>query len=640
MTIRLLLNTWFATPILFICSLFFAHSIVAQPSLVSSTLFGGPGDQYGQAIAIQGNQAYVGGYINGPLARFEIPLAQGAMPVWSGTLNGVEFFGITLSPSTVYVAGVATPPACGSVDNVGDVEGKTLWGRYDLTTGNFLDCHSTNFFPYSGQEAFQGSVTDGTFIFAAGFAETCGFGNNTFLLSKFDLTGTLLQTVVEVGVSFGQFNCLGDSHARGLALFNGNLYMVGASNLTGEDGVLRPVLLKYDTNLNRIWKVRPSGDAGTFNAATAFGGAIYAVGSVTDNSGDFLVEKYDESGNRIWSMKSGGSGDDELWGVVGLGSSLYAVGFTTSQGAGGQDIVILEIDPNTGNTLSTTLFGGAYDDGARGAATDGTDLYVVGNSKSFATPQGNLIGQSDIVLLRYQVVKPPLMTIAKSHSGNFRQGQQNAAYQVTVTNGASAGPTSGTVTVTENVPAGLTLVSMTGSGWACPGTAANNCTRSDVLNGGESYPPITVTVDVANNAPASVTNSVALSGGGAPDASANDPTQIVPVADLTIQKTHSGYFVQGQTGVYTITVANSGVGPTLGSVNVTDSLPSSLIALAMTGSGWTCDVNTMSCTRPDVLAARIELSAHQPDRFGRKRCASERDKHRSGIGWRRIERRE
>ena len=89
------------------------------------------------------------------------------------------------------------------------------------------------------------------------------------------------------------------------------------------------------------------------------------------------------------------------------------------------------------------------------------------------------------------------LSIAVTHQGSFAQAQSGAAYSVTVANAPSASPTTGTVTVTETVPAGLTLVSMSGTGWTCPGTAANNCTRSDTLAAGASYPPITVTVNVS-----------------------------------------------------------------------------------------------------------------------------------------------
>src|SRR5690348_499540 len=110
--------------------------------------------------------------------------------------------------------------------------------------------------------------------------------------------------------------------------------------------------------------------------------------------------------------------------------------------------------------------------------------------------------------------QPPVLSITKSHTGNFTQGQQNATYTVTVSNGVGAGPTDGTtVTVTDTVPSGLTLVSMAGTGWTCPGTAANNCTRSDALAANASYPAITVTVSVAANATSPQVNSAAVSGG-------------------------------------------------------------------------------------------------------------------------------
>ena len=116
------------------------------------------------------------------------------------------------------------------------------------------------------------------------------------------------------------------------------------------------------------------------------------------------------------------------------------------------------------------------------------------------------------------------LKIAKSHQGNFTQGQANATYTVTVTNQAIAtGPTNGKVTVTDTIPAGLTLVSMAGTGWTC---AANSCNRTDALGVTKSYPAITVTVNVSPTAPATVTNTVTASGGNSPAASASDPTTI------------------------------------------------------------------------------------------------------------------
>jgi uncharacterized repeat protein (TIGR01451 family) len=196
----------------------------------------------------------------------------------------------------------------------------------------------------------------------------------------------------------------------------------------------------------------------------------------------------------------------------------------------------------------------------------------------------------------------PVLNISKTHAGNFTQGQQGATYTVTINSPAGGGSTVGAVTVSESVPTGLTLVSMAGIGWQC---ADNTCTRNDTLLGGSSYPPITVTVDVASNAPSQVVNTVGVSGGGAPDATATDATTIVPTTlppSLSITKTHTGNFTQGQQGVYTVTVSNAaGAGATNGMVTVTETPPAGLTIAGMSGPGWQCSSNT--CTRSNVVAA-------------------------------------
>jgi hypothetical protein len=112
-------------------------------------------------------------------------------------------------------------------------------------------------------------------------------------------------------------------------------------------------------------------------------------------------------------------------------------------------------------------------------------------------------------------VAAPMLSIIKSHSGNFNSGQQGATYTVTVANGASAGASNGKVTVTETVPSGEALVSISGSGWTCPGAGgANTCDRSDSLATGGTYPTITVTVNVASSASSPQVNQVSVSGGG------------------------------------------------------------------------------------------------------------------------------
>jgi uncharacterized repeat protein (TIGR01451 family) len=197
------------------------------------------------------------------------------------------------------------------------------------------------------------------------------------------------------------------------------------------------------------------------------------------------------------------------------------------------------------------------------------------------------------------------LTITKTHAASFMQGQTGATYTITVTNSGLT-PTTGTVTVVDTLPASLTATAMTGTGWAC-NVATLTCTTTTVEPAGASFPAITLTVNVAVNAAVTVTNSVTVSGGGelnTANDTATDPTTVIQEPDLTIAKSHTGNFTQGQTGAtYTLTVVNVGFGSTSGTTTVVDTLPPSLTATAMAGTGWTCNIATVSCTSTAVVAA-------------------------------------
>jgi uncharacterized repeat protein (TIGR01451 family) len=75
--------------------------------------------------------------------------------------------------------------------------------------------------------------------------------------------------------------------------------------------------------------------------------------------------------------------------------------------------------------------------------------------------------------------------------------------------------------------------------------------------------------------------------------------------DLTIAKSHSGTFVRGSTGSYSLTVTNIGGTATVGPLTVSDTLPTGLTPLSASGTGWICVTTapSVSCTRSDALAA-------------------------------------
>ena len=76
--------------------------------------------------------------------------------------------------------------------------------------------------------------------------------------------------------------------------------------------------------------------------------------------------------------------------------------------------------------------------------------------------------------------------------------------------------------------------------------------------------------------------------------------------DCIINKTHVGNFVRGSAGnIYTITVTNASPSAPIvagNTVSVVDTLPAGLTATAITGTGWTCVLGTLTCTRADALA--------------------------------------
>ena len=200
-------------------------------------------------------------------------------------------------------------------------------------------------------------------------------------------------------------------------------------------------------------------------------------------------------------------------------------------------------------------------------------------------------------------IQQPDLAVAAVHTGTFSQGDFGDACTITVSNvGLSA--TNAAVNLVDTLPAGLTATAMTGSGWTV-NLSTLTATRSDALAAGGSYPPLTITVNVANNAAPSVTNTATVSGGGEVNTAndtASDATTIQQ-PDLAVAATQGSAFSQDDVGdSYTISVSNVGLMATKGVVNVGDSLPAGLVATAMSGSGWTVNLSTLTATRSDALA--------------------------------------
>ncbi|MCX6853346.1 MAG: hypothetical protein NTV80_00410, partial [Verrucomicrobia bacterium] len=131
------------------------------------------------------------------------------------------------------------------------------------------------------------------------------------------------------------------------------------------------------------------------------------------------------------------------------------------------------------------------------AATIGSALVDPANSiaESHESNNGNATAVNT-------VLKTSDLTVDVVENGPFQSGDVGATYTISVTN-SGTGDTAGLVSLTGSLPVGLTAVSLAGSGWTILQGAGSSisASRSDALASGASYPPLTLTVSIAVNAP-------------------------------------------------------------------------------------------------------------------------------------------
>jgi uncharacterized protein (TIGR03437 family) len=260
---------------------------------------------------------------------------------------------------------------------------------------------------------------------------------------------------------------------------------------------------------------------------------------------------------------------------------------------------------STSGIITTVAGGGAAFPGDGGPASSA----LLESPRSVFLSSSGAIYVTDTDEFTLRLLTPmgaaPVLTIQSSHSGSFAQGQAGGAYSLTVTNAASAGATSGVVTVTETLPSSLTLASMAGSGWSC---TANTCTRGDALAAGSYYPAITVTVNVSASAPSQVTTQATVSGGGAAAGQATDLTNIeamaisgpssLPAGQVGVAYTATTLTAAGGSGSYTWSAAGLPAGLGIGSATgIVSGMPTTNSGSPYTVQVTVTDSNSAQATR-------------------------------------------
>jgi uncharacterized repeat protein (TIGR01451 family) len=209
------------------------------------------------------------------------------------------------------------------------------------------------------------------------------------------------------------------------------------------------------------------------------------------------------------------------------------------------------------------------------------------------------------------------ITKTSTPAGTVNAGQAYS-YNLAVTNNGPS--TADSVTVTDALPAGVTFVNATGTGWSCSQAAGTvTCTIATLAVGAAN--PITINV-TAPTAATTLSNTATVSSTTTDPTPGNNSstvgTTVVAQSDLSIVKTSTpaGSAGAGQNFTYNLAVTNNG--PSVAtSVSVIDTLPAGVVYHSYTGAGWSCAAvgQTVTCTAASLAvgaATPIVLSVTAP----------------------------
>jgi len=189
-------------------------------------------------------------------------------------------------------------------------------------------------------------------------------------------------------------------------------------------------------------------------------------------------------------------------------------------------------------------------------------------------------------------------------------GTKSDSASITVTDYTiSISPASGSATQGQSVSPSPTITGSAFSSDGYTGTLAFACAVSPspagapTCNAGgitiPSSPTTSATISTSSTTPTGpYTITFTATDGKAVSHKKTFALTVDPAPVLAVQKSHTGTFSQGGTGVWNITVSNTQSGSTTnGTLTVTDTLPTGYTLSSFSGTNWSCiGTNALTCT--------------------------------------------
>ena len=313
----------------------------------------------------------------------------------------------------------------------------------------------------------------------------------------------------------------------------------------------------------------------TANGGSSYNGTANDSGGGGGAGGTIVILSANGGEGGLTLQANGGRGGD-AW-----DSQPYSLADRHGPGGGGGGGVIFVSAAPASMSISGGANGTTLSPGVAYGATSGAN-----GTTSTSARLGQVTG------IQSSALCVPDMTLGKSHVGIFTRGSA-ASYTIPVSNVSPYGATTGLVTINDTLPFGISPSNASGTGWTCSVSAQTaSCTRSDALAAGSSYPSITLNALVSQSAPATLTNTATVAGGGEANLlndTAMDTAAVGSAADMAVTDAGSPNPVAANGNItYTIIATNNGPSAADNATLVLP-VPNSTTFLSLTPpAGWSC----------------------------------------------------